>query len=64
MVVNQFTVIENHHNKRPDLILFVNGLPLAVIELKNPGDESSLWTGRPPNSNELDPNTAATFSAM
>ena len=41
LVVNQFTVIENHHNKRPDLILFVNGLPLAVIELKNPGDENA-----------------------
>ncbi len=41
LVVNQFTVIENHHNKRPDLILFVNGLPLAVIELKNAGDENA-----------------------
>jgi len=41
LVVNQFTVIENHHNKRPDLILFVNGLPLVVIELKNATDENA-----------------------
>lgn len=41
VVVNQFTVIENGHNKRPDLILFVNGLPLVVIELKNAADENA-----------------------
>lgn len=41
LVVNQFTVVENHYNKRPDLILFVNGLPLVVIELKNAGDENA-----------------------
>ncbi len=41
LVVNQFTVIENHQNKRPDLILFVNGLPLVVIELKNAADENA-----------------------
>jgi type I restriction enzyme, R subunit len=40
-VVNQFTVVENHINKRPDLILFVNGLPLVVIELKNAADENT-----------------------
>ena len=40
-VVNQFTVIENNHNKRPDVILFVNGLPLVVIELKNATDENA-----------------------
>ncbi len=40
-VVNQFTVIENNVNKRPDLILFVNGLPIVVIELKNPTDENA-----------------------
>lgn len=38
---NQFTVIENNINKRPDVILFVNGLPLVVIELKNPTDENA-----------------------
>jgi type I restriction enzyme, R subunit len=38
-VVNQFTVIENNQNKRPDIILFVNGIPLVVIELKNATNE-------------------------
>jgi len=37
--INQFTVSEHNQNKRPDVILFVNGLPLVVIELKNPADE-------------------------
>ncbi|MCB4773576.1 MAG: DEAD/DEAH box helicase, partial [Sulfurovum sp.] len=41
VVANQFTIIENGVNKRPDLILFVNGLPLVVIELKNPVDENA-----------------------
>ena len=41
MAVNQFTVIENGHNRRPDIVVFVNGLPLVVIELKNPTDESA-----------------------
>ena len=40
-VVNQFTIIENHQNKRPDIILFVNGIPLVVIELKNAVDENA-----------------------
>jgi type I restriction enzyme R subunit len=41
LAVNQFTVIENNNNRRPDVILFVNGIPLAVIELKNPADENA-----------------------
>lgn len=41
VVANQFTVIENNQNKRPDIVLFVNGLPLVVIELKNPADENA-----------------------
>jgi type I restriction enzyme R subunit len=41
LVVNQFTIIENNVNKRPDVILFVNGLPLVVIELKNAVDETA-----------------------
>lgn len=41
LAVNQFTVIENKHERRPDIVLFVNGLPLAVIELKNPADENA-----------------------
>lgn len=45
LAVNQFTVIENKCNRRPDVVLFVNGLPLAVIELKNPADENAtIWT--------------------
>jgi len=44
VVSNQFTIIENGINKRPDLILFVNGLPLVVIELKNPVDENATVT--------------------
>ena len=41
LVVNQFTVIEGQQNRRPDVVVFVNGLPLAVIELKNPADENA-----------------------
>ncbi|MCW3789280.1 type I restriction endonuclease subunit R [Plebeiibacterium sediminum] len=41
LVVNQFTIIENNNNKRPDLILFVNGLPLVIFELKNAVDENA-----------------------
>lgn len=40
-VVNQFTIIENGHNRRPDILLFVNGLPLVIIELKNAADENA-----------------------
>lgn len=40
-VVNQFTIIENGHNRRPDVILFVNGLPLIIFELKNAADENA-----------------------
>ena len=43
--VNQFTVTENKNNRRPDVVLFVNGLPLGVIELKNPADEdATIWS--------------------
>jgi len=41
LAVNQFTVIEGRQNRRPDIVIFVNGLPLAVIELKNPADEDA-----------------------
>ena len=45
LAVNQFTVVENKNNRRPDIALFVNGLPLGVIELKNPADEdATIWT--------------------
>jgi len=39
LAVNQFTVTDGKHTRRPDVVLFVNGLPLAVIELKSPADE-------------------------
>jgi type I restriction enzyme R subunit len=39
--VNQFTVVEGQNERRPDIVVFVNGLPLAVIELKNPADEKA-----------------------
>lgn len=41
LAVNQFTVVEGNQNKRPDIILFINGLPLVVIELKNAVDENA-----------------------
>ena len=45
LAVNQFTVVENENSRRPDVVLFVNGLPLGVIELKNPADEdATVWT--------------------
>jgi type I restriction enzyme R subunit len=45
LAVNQFTVVEGEHTRRPDIVLFVNGLPLVVIELKNPADEkATIWT--------------------
>ena len=43
--INQFTVSENGNTRRPDIVVFVNGLPLAVIELKNPADENAtIWS--------------------
>jgi type I restriction enzyme, R subunit len=45
LAVNQFTVIEDQHKRRPDIVIFVNGLPLGVIELKNAADEDAdIWT--------------------
>jgi len=42
--VNQFTVVENGHTRRPDIVVFVNGLPLGLIELKNAADENAtVW---------------------
>jgi type I restriction enzyme R subunit len=45
LAVNQFTVVEGQRTRRPDIIVFVNGLPLAVIELKNPADENATIKG-------------------
>jgi type I restriction enzyme R subunit len=41
LAVNQYTIIENNQNKRPDILLFVNGIPLVIIELKNAADENA-----------------------
>ena len=41
LVCNQFTVTENNSTRRPDVVIFVNGLPLVVMELKNPTDENA-----------------------
>jgi type I restriction enzyme R subunit len=41
LVVNQYTVVQNNNNKRPDVLLFVNGIPLVIFELKNPADENA-----------------------
>ncbi|KFX62387.1 type I restriction endonuclease subunit R [Paraburkholderia fungorum] len=44
LVVNQFTVTGTKQPRRPDIIAFINGLPLAVIELKNPANEQTdVW---------------------
>ena len=45
LAVNQFTVVDGERERRPDIVLFVNGLPLGLIELKNPVDEkATVWT--------------------
>ncbi|MEO8165379.1 MAG: type I restriction endonuclease, partial [Betaproteobacteria bacterium] len=45
LAVNQFTVAENKHIRRPDVVLIVNGLPLAVLELKNAAAENAtIWS--------------------
>jgi type I restriction enzyme R subunit len=45
LAVNQFTVIEGQQNRRPDILIFVNGLPLGLIELKNAADEdATIWS--------------------
>ena len=45
LAVNQFTITEDQNERRPDVVLFVNGLPLGVIELKNPVDkDTTIWT--------------------
>lgn len=41
LVVNQYTVIEKNQNKRPDVVLSVNGIPLVVIDLKNAAKENA-----------------------
>ena len=44
LAVNQFSVVENRNSRRPDVVLFVNGLPLGIVELKNPTDpDATIW---------------------
>lgn len=44
LAVNQFSITGPHHTRRPDIVLFVNGLPLVLIELKNPADQNAdVW---------------------
>lgn len=46
LVVNQLAIQGSKHNRRPDVVVYINGLPLAVIELKNPADEKAdIWAG-------------------
>ena len=45
LAVNQFTVVEGYRNRRPDIVVFVNGLPLGLLELKNPGAEHATLRG-------------------
>jgi len=45
LAVNQFTIIENKRERRPDIVLFANGIPIVLIELKNPEDENAtIWS--------------------
>ena len=53
LAVNQFTVIEGQNNRRPDIVVFVNGLPLGIIELKIPED-TDKWFGAAEARNSLE----------
>ena len=45
VAVNQFTVVEGQNNRRPDVLVFLNGLPVVLMELKNPADENAtIWS--------------------
>ena len=61
LVVNQFTVIENKNNRRPDIVIFLNGLPVGVIELKNPGDENATIKGAYEPASDLQRGNPWTF---
>ena len=62
LAVNQFTVAEGQHTRRPDVVLFVNGLPLAVIELKNAADENADDLDRVPPAPDLQAQIPALFA--
>jgi type I restriction enzyme R subunit len=45
VAVNQFTIVEGQNNRRPDILIFLNGLPIALMELKNPADQTAtIWS--------------------
>jgi type I restriction enzyme R subunit len=45
VAVNQFTIVEGQNTRRPDILIFINGLPVALMELKNPADENAtIWS--------------------
>jgi type I restriction enzyme R subunit len=45
VAVNQFTIVEGQNTRRPDVLIFINGLPVALMELKNPADENAtIWS--------------------
>ena len=56
LAVNQFTVTENRNTRRPDIVPFLNGLPLGVIELKNPATRTPLSGPLGSNSRLTGPN--------
>jgi type I restriction enzyme R subunit len=44
LAINQYSIEGPHHTRRPDIVVFINGIPLGVIELKNPADENAdIW---------------------
>ena len=53
LAVNQFTVSENKHTRRPDVVVFINGLPLVLVELKNAADENATDLDRLPAATDL-----------
>jgi Type I restriction enzyme R protein N terminus (HSDR_N) len=61
LVVNQYTVVEGAKNRRPDVVVFVNGLPLAVLELKNAADEDATVAARNRFSGALEARNAGSY---
>lgn len=53
LAVNQFIVIEGQQNRRPDIVIFVNGLILAFMELKNPGEAMRTPLSKPLSSSSI-----------
>lgn len=68
--LNQFTIIENGHNRRPDVLVFLNGFPVALMELKNPTDPhatmrkawNQIQTYRSEIPSVFDPNVVTVIS--